>query len=94
MNRLARLLWFLIGLLVFCFAILAVNQDPASLRFLVWRSPEASLFWWLLAAFVLGLLVGGAAITLLSVRGRMRERTLSRELSAQQRELDRLKSGG
>ena len=94
MNRLVKFVWFLIGVLLFCLAILAVNQETAALRFLVWRTPELSLFWWLLAAFALGLIVGGTAISLLTLTGRVRERSLRRQLAAAERELERLKTIG
>jgi len=92
MNFLAKLTWFLIGLLVFCFAMLAVNQETAALRFLVWQSPEYSLFWWLLLAFVIGLVVGGTTVGLVSLRHRLNERSLARQLTASQQELLRLKT--
>jgi uncharacterized integral membrane protein len=91
---LAKLTWFLIGLLVFCFAVLAVNQDSAALRFLVWRTPEISLFWWLLLAFVSGLVVGGASVGLVSIKHRLNERSLARQLASSQQELVRLKTPG
>jgi uncharacterized integral membrane protein len=92
MAFLAKLAWFLIGLLLFCFAVLAVNQEAAALRFLVWRSPEISLFWWLLLAFVAGLLVGGITVWLASVKHRLNARSLARQLAASQQEVARLKT--
>ena len=92
MTFLAKLTWFLIGLLLFCFAILAVNQEAVALRFLAWQTPELSLFWWLLLAFVVGLLTGGASIGLMSVRHRLHERSLARQLAASQQEIGRLKT--
>lgn len=92
MTLLARLAWILIGVLLFCFAVLAVNQEAVALRFLAWRTPEISLFWWLLLAFVAGLVVGGTSIGLVSIRHRLHERTLARQLAASQQELVRLKT--
>lgn len=92
MTWLAKLVWFLIGLFLFCFAVLAVNQEMVALRFLVWRTPELSLFWWLLLAFVAGLVIGGASMGLVSLRHRMNARTLARQLAASQQEVVRLKS--
>jgi len=87
-----RMVWILVGVAVFCFAILAVNQEHTALRFLVWQTPEISLFWWLLLAFVLGLVVGGTTVGLVSLKHRFHERTLARELAETQRELGRLKT--
>jgi len=90
-SVLSRIVWVLIGIAVFCFAILAVNQEHAALKFLVWQTPEISLFWWLLLAFVLGLVVGGTTVGLVSLKHRFHERALARELAEAQRELGRLK---
>jgi len=92
MGFLAKLIWFAIGLLVFCFAILAVNQDETALRFLVWSTAPVSLFWWLLLAFVLGLVVGGTSVALVSLKHRLHERSLGRQLAASQQELVKLKT--
>ena len=58
MSWLGRLFWALLALLVFLFATLAVNQDQIALQFVTWRTPELSVFWWLLLAFSVGLLIG------------------------------------
>ena len=92
MGFLAKLAWFVIGLVVFCFAVLAVNQDQTALRFLVWQTPEISLFWWLLLAFAVGLTVGGVSIGLVSLKHRLNERALARQLAASQQEIERLKT--
>ena len=91
MTFLARIAWFLVGLVVFSFAVLAVNQDQSALRFLVWQTPAISLFWWLLLAFVAGLLVGGATVGLISLKHRLRARTLARQLALSEQEVTRLK---
>lgn len=92
MSFLARLGWFLVGLVVFGFAVMAVNQEQTSLRFLVWETPSISLFWWLLLAFVAGLVVGGMTVGLVSLRHRLRARTLARQLAASEQEIARLKT--
>ena len=59
--------WFLglcSVLMVFVLAAVAVNQQELTLSFALWQTPFAlSMFWWLLAAFLLGLFFG--ALTLL-----------------------------
>ena len=43
----------------FLFAALAVNQEQVALTFAVWQTPfTLSIFWWLLAALVIGILLG------------------------------------
>ncbi len=68
MMRIRRLFWGLVALAAFLLAVIAVNQEPVAIRFLAWRSPEWSLFWWLLIAFLLGAGLGGVAM--LPSRGR------------------------
>jgi len=58
MQWLKRIALLCLLLCVAVFAIVAVNQEPVKLRFLIWETPEWSVFWWLLAAFVMGGLVG------------------------------------
>lgn len=58
MQWLKRVALLCLLLCVAVFAIVAVNQEPVKLRFLIWETPEWSVFWWLLAAFVSGGLVG------------------------------------
>ena len=60
--RIRRLLWGLVALAAFLLAIIAVNQESVAIRFLTWRSPEWSLFWWMLIAFLLGAGLGGMAM--------------------------------
>ena len=67
MAWLARLFWGAVALLVFFFAALAVNQEQIALAFIVWETPSISVFWWLLAAFTLGLLLGLLGITVLGL---------------------------
>ena len=92
MKWLTRLFWLAIALLAFLFAVLAVNQSPIALEFLAWRTPEISVFWWLFAAFVLGLLLGIAGITLSSMKVGLRNRRLAKELDERDKELHRLRN--
>lgn len=92
MKFLIRLCWVLLAVLLFCFALLAVNQDQVALRFLSWQTPEVSVFWWLLAAFLLGLTLGATAVGLGSLRLRLKQRSLGRELQASRGELQKLRA--
>lgn len=92
MKFLIRLCWVLLGVMLFCFALLAVNQTQVALRFLSWQTPEVSVFWWLLAAFVTGLLAGALGVGLSSLRLRLRQRSLGRELQASKGELQKLRA--
>jgi uncharacterized membrane protein YciS (DUF1049 family) len=90
MSWLSRLLWGALALAAFLFAALAVNQSPVSLRFMIWETPEVSVFWWLLLAFAAGLAVGLAGASLVSVRARFRQRALSRKLATSEKAVRQL----
>jgi len=87
MAWLSRIFWAVLALLLFFFAALAVNQEPIALQFLVWHTPQLSVFWWLLAAFALGLLLGLLGITVSTTRLGFKNRSLSRRLQESEREL-------
>jgi uncharacterized integral membrane protein len=87
----SRLLWAVIAIVLFFFALLAVNQGPVALRFLNWQTPELSVFWWLLAAFLLGVLSATLAYSMTTVRLRMRQRALTKQLDDSRREVQKLR---
>jgi uncharacterized membrane protein YciS (DUF1049 family) len=91
MRALAKLFWAALAIVLFFFALLAVNQGQVALRFLSWETPELSVFWWLLVAFLLGALVTAAGFGLVTLRLRLRERRLGKELEASNRELEKLR---
>jgi uncharacterized integral membrane protein len=92
MKALGKLLWAALAFVLFLFALLAVNQSQVALRFLVWHTPELSVFWWLLLAFLLGALASALGFGLASLRLRVRQRVLNKELDASRRELEKLRS--
>lgn len=74
MARIWRLLAGLAAIALFLFALIAVNQEEVSIRFLAWRTPEWSLFWWLLIAFSAGVAVGALALLPARIRSTLRQR--------------------
>ena len=80
MSWLARVFWALLAILLFFLAALAVNQEPVVLRFLSWQTPSISVFWWLLAAFGAGLLLGLLGITVMTTRLSLKNRKLVKQL--------------
>lgn len=92
MRALAKLFWAALAILLFCFALLAVNQGQVALRFLSWQTPEVSVFWWLLLAFFLGAAVTATGLGLVTLRLRMRQRSLGKQLEASDRELQALRN--
>ncbi len=93
MSWLARVFWALLAILLFFLAALAVNQDPVVLRFLAWQTPSVSVFWWLLAAFGAGLLMGLLGITVLTTRLSLKNRKLSKQLGNAEQELHKVRKG-
>ena len=91
MSWLARVFWALLAVILFFLAALAVNQDPVVLRFLTWQTPSISVFWWLLAAFGAGLLMGLLGITVLTTRLSLKNRKLSKQLGNAEQELHKVR---
>ena len=79
-KRVWRLLVALVAFALFLFAVIAVNQEQVSVRFLTWRSPEWSLYWWLLIAFLAGAAVGAAALLPGRAKGALHVRRLRKAL--------------
>lgn len=92
MKALARLLWAAMAVVLFCIALLAVNQSQVALRFLGWQTPEVSVFWWLLLAFILGVCVSAVACSLATLRLRMQQRSVAKQLDAANREIEKLRA--
>jgi uncharacterized integral membrane protein len=76
MHWLKRIVLLCLLLCVGVFAIVAVNQEPVKLRFLMWESPQWSVFWWLLVAFVTGGLIGHLLALLSTIPLRLENRRL------------------
>ena len=91
MSWLARVFWVLLAIILFFLAALAVNQDPVVLRVLAWQTPSLSVFWWLLAAFGLGLLMGLLGITVFTTRLSLKNRKLSKQLGNAEQELHKVR---
>lgn len=94
MSWLGRLFWAVLALLVFLFAALAVNQDEIALQFVTWRTPEISMFWWLLAAFALGLTLGLVGVAWSTTRLSLRNRRLTKRLGVAEAELGKARETG
>ena len=79
-------------LLVAMLAALSVNQEEIVLRFAVWQTPQPlSIFWWLLIAFVVGVLFGVLNGMWAGARRRLELRKLNKELIAARAEVERLR---
>ena len=87
---LRRALAVLAALALFVFAVVAVNQEQISLKFLAWQTPALSVFWWLLAALLLGLFVGLTALVGINAKLSMQNRRLRKELQRAGEDIERL----
>ncbi len=92
MGMLRWLALAILMVVVLLFGMLAVNQEAVALRLLDWETPQISVFFWLLAAFCLGLSAGVVGITLSGVRHRLECRKLRKQLAGKDKELAALKS--
>lgn len=80
-------------LLAFTIAALAVNQQEVTLTFAIWETPFGlSMFWWLLAAFIIGLLFGLLNAMWVNLKYRVQLRKLRQSLAQSASELERLRS--
>ncbi len=90
MSWLKSLFFFCILLLVFLFAALAVNQQQVALSFVNWQTPfTLSIFWWLLMALVLGVLLGWFYNLVRHLPLRMQVRKLKKALAAAEQALEK-----
>ncbi|MFT7652152.1 MAG: putative integral membrane protein [Limisphaerales bacterium] len=92
MKWLKTLVLILAMLLLGVGAALSQNQQEIHLAFAIWKTPfPLSVFWWLLAAFVIG--VSFAVLTGLwaSTKRRLELRKLRRELAQATAEIERLR---
>ncbi len=74
-------------------AALTVNQHEIALTFAIWQTPFVlSMFWWLLAAFLVGLFVGLVNAAWVGLKRRVENRRLRQSLEQANAELERLRS--
>jgi uncharacterized integral membrane protein len=89
MSWLKSALFFLVLVLVFLFAALAVNQQQVALSFVKWQTPfTLSIFWWLLSALLLGVLLGWFYNWVRYVPLRMQLRKTKKSLAAAEQALE------
>ena len=90
MSWLKSLFFFCLLLLVFLFAALAVNQQQVALSFVSWQTPfTLSIFWWLLMALVLGIVLGWFYNLVRHLPLRMQVRKLKKALAAAEQALEK-----
>ena len=93
MRRLSRWITAIGFTLAVVIGVLAVvdNRNHVALHFLGWATPEISVYWWLVSAFALGVIVGWISAGVRVVRAVAGNRRLRRDLDRSQSELERAK---
>lgn len=92
MASLRWLAFVIFAMVVLIFGMLAVNQESVSLRLLDWQTPEISVFFWLLAAFAIGLSAGVVGMMLSGVKHRLERRKLNKSVETLRKEVATLKN--
>jgi uncharacterized membrane protein YciS (DUF1049 family) len=93
MKWLKSIIVLMTMLLVFLLAALSVNQQEVTLTFAVWETPfPLSMFWWLFAAFLIGLSFGLLNAMWVNFKQRLQVRKLRQSLVRATAELERLRA--
>lgn len=93
MNWLKSLALLVVVVAAALFGALWVNQQEVHLSFFgIWQTPfPLSVFWWMLAAFVIGVIAGILISLWAGLRRRLELRRTKRELTQANAEVNRLR---
>ena len=94
MNLIKKWLFRLLVVLVFVAAMLAAsdNSTEVPLTFLEYKTPEWPISWWMLSAFVIGVIFGTVLNTWSYTKLRLNARSANKKVEKTVRELDKTKS--
>ena len=94
MNLLKKSVFWFVAVIVFLVALLAAadNSEEVALRFLSFETPVWPISWWMLLAFVVGVLFGNLLNLVSNTRLRMHARTASKTAEIRARELDQARA--
>ncbi|MBO6556964.1 MAG: LapA family protein [Pseudomonadales bacterium] len=94
MNFIKRTFLMLIALIAAVVALLAAadNSDEVALKFLDYQSPVWPISWWILTAFVIGVLFGTVLNLVSNTRLRMDVRKANKTAAGRTKELDQAKA--
>lgn len=94
MNLLKKWLFRLVLFVVFIAALLAAsdNSNEVPLTFLDYQTPVWPISWWMLTAFVIGVLFGALLNTWSNTKLRFRARIANKQAEKSAKELDRSKA--
>lgn len=90
MAYLKRILFTLLVLVAAAIALLAAadNSEEVALQFLQYQSPVLPISWWMLLAFVIGVLFGYLVNLISNTRLRLDARRANKTAASRTRELD------
>ncbi len=90
MKLIKRWVFILLLFLVFVVAMVLASENSAevSLRFLSYESPSWPVSWWMLTAFLVGVLFGSLLNLFSNTRLRLRRRTAEKQMIHTARKLD------
>jgi uncharacterized membrane protein YciS (DUF1049 family) len=91
MNLMKKWLFRLVLLVVFVVALLAAsdNSTEVPLTFLEYQSPVWPISWWMLTAFVVGVLFGTVLNTFSNTKLRLNARSANKQVQKAAQELDK-----
>jgi uncharacterized integral membrane protein len=94
MNLLKKSVFWFVAVIVFLVALLAAadNSEEVALRFLSFETPVWPISWWMLLAFVVGVLFGNLLNLVSNTRLRMNARSASKTAEVRARELDQVRA--
>jgi putative membrane protein len=95
MNFIKSLLFWFVAIIVFFVALLAAvdNSDAVALTFLDWSTPAVPVSWWVLAAFIIGVVFTLMVNTWSNTRLRLKARQANKQVSKINESLDKAKAG-
>ncbi len=94
MDLIKKTLFWTVALIVFVIALLAAadNSEEVALKFLDYETPVWPISWWVLLAFVVGVLFGNLLNFVSNTRLRMNARAANKTAQSRTQEMDKLKA--
>ncbi len=94
MGFIKKTLFLFIALIVFLIALLAAvdNSAEVTLRFLEYETPVWPISWWMLSAFVIGVIFGNLLNLVSNIRLRMDARRARKTADGRTQELDQARA--
>ena len=94
MGFIKKTLFLFIALVAFLVALLAAadNSEEVALRFLEYSTPVWPISWWMLSAFVIGVVFGNLLNLVSNTRLRMHARSAKKAADGRTRELDQARA--